>query len=153
MSPQFGHLSLPATARHLQRIVFQEAEAQRRIISIAREWALRNGCEESELGKTMSWLAGWLVDLDDNNINSFDFNIFEVNLSDSSEQVSHPSHYLAEGRKECIVEMEEKFGIEKVKAFCELNAYKYRYRAEMKNGEEDIKKAEWYENRCRSYDK
>lgn len=37
------------------------------------------------------------------------------------------------------------FGLEKVKAFCELNAYKYRYRHSMKNGAEDIAKAEWYE--------
>lgn len=62
------------------------------------------------------------------------------------ENVNHPNHYNAPGRKECIVEMLEKFGVEKVKAFCELNAYKYRYRHEMKNGEEDLKKAKWYEN-------
>ena len=68
-----------------------------------------------------------------------------------SDMINHPSHYNAPGRKECIVEMEEKFGIEKVKAFCELNAYKYRYRAEMKNGAEDIKKAEWYESKLQEY--
>ena len=27
-----------------------------------------------------------------------------------SEQVNHPSHYSKAGRKECIVEMEEKYG-------------------------------------------
>ena len=59
--------------------------------------------------------------------------------------VDHPNHYNIPGRKECIDEMLEKFGAEKVKAFCELNAYKYRYRHEMKNGEEDLEKAEWYE--------
>lgn len=61
--------------------------------------------------------------------------------------VNHPSHYNAEGRKECIVEMEELFGKEAVITFCKLNAYKYKYRASLKgNAVEDIKKARWYED-------
>lgn len=60
------------------------------------------------------------------------------------EKISHPVHYNIPGRKECIVEMEEKFGIEKVKAFCELNAYKYEYRHTLKGGQSDLKKAQWY---------
>lgn len=60
------------------------------------------------------------------------------------ETVNHPSHYNAPGRKECIVEMLELFGTEKVITFCELNAYKYHYRHEMKNGQEDLDKAQWY---------
>ena len=31
-----------------------------------------------------------------------------------------------------------------VKAFCRCNIWKYTYRADSKNGEEDRKKAEWY---------
>lgn len=58
--------------------------------------------------------------------------------------VNHPKHYNIPGRKECIEEMIDKFGAEKVKSFCELNAYKYEYRHELKNGDEDLKKAEWY---------
>lgn len=61
------------------------------------------------------------------------------------EAVNHPAHYNAPGRKECIVEMLELYGSEKVQAFCELNAYKYRYRHEMKNGQEDLDKAAWYD--------
>lgn len=61
--------------------------------------------------------------------------------------VNHPSHYNVEGKKECIVEMEELYGKAAVITFCKLNAYKYRYRAGFKNdAEEDIKKAEWYEH-------
>lgn len=63
-----------------------------------------------------------------------------------SEQVNHPNHYKIPGRDECIVEMQNKFGTEKVLAFCELNAYKYRYRYELKNGQEDLKKADWYDH-------
>lgn len=60
------------------------------------------------------------------------------------ENVNHPAHYQKEGRKECIEEMLDKFGVEAVKHFCLLNAYKYEYRHEMKGGTEDIAKAEWY---------
>ena len=62
------------------------------------------------------------------------------------ENVNHPKHYNIPGRKECIVEMIEKFGTEAVEIFCILNAYKYRYRFEQKNGQEDLQKAEWYDN-------
>ena len=60
--------------------------------------------------------------------------------------VIHPGHYNIPGRKECIEEMVEKFGHEKTEAFCELNSYKYRYRHELKNGQEDLDKAVNYEN-------
>lgn len=59
-----------------------------------------------------------------------------------SENGNHPAHY--QGRFECIDEMVALFGVEAVVNFCKLNAYKYRFRAAMKGGEEDIKKAEWY---------
>lgn len=61
------------------------------------------------------------------------------------EKVNHPKHYNRPGRKECIEEMLDIYGPEKVSAFCELNAYKYRYRAGLKgNKDEDLKKADWY---------
>ena len=63
------------------------------------------------------------------------------------EEVDHPQHYNIEGRKECIEEMLELFGVEDVKAFCKLNVYKYQYRHELKNGKEDLKKAEWYKQK------
>lgn len=59
--------------------------------------------------------------------------------------VNHPSHYNIPGRKECIEEMIDRFSSETVISFCRLNVYKYRYRAELKNGIEDLKKADWYE--------
>ena len=57
--------------------------------------------------------------------------------------VNHPAHY--SGIKECIVLMRVMFGDEAVKAFCRCNSFKYRFRAARKNGDEDIAKAEWYE--------
>ena len=60
------------------------------------------------------------------------------------EMVNHPTHYNREGSIECIDEMELIFGKEAVKHFCLCNAWKYRYRSSAKNGEEDIKKSDWY---------
>lgn len=64
---------------------------------------------------------------------------------DKRDNVNHPSHY--QGKHECIDIMLAMFGKEAVKGFCMCNAYKYRFRAYKKNGVEDIKKAEWYENK------
>ena len=64
-----------------------------------------------------------------------------------SEQVNHPSHYQKAGRKECIVEMEEKYGGEATAIFSLLSAYKYGYRAGDKADnpmEQDINKAKFY---------
>lgn len=57
--------------------------------------------------------------------------------------VTHPSHY-TQGTIECIDAMVSAFGTETVKSFCLCNAFKYIWRAEYKNGDEDIQKAQWY---------
>lgn len=57
--------------------------------------------------------------------------------------VNHPSHYKGE-KYECIDVMEEIYGKDAVKTFCQLNAFKYLWRANRKNGKEDIAKAQWY---------
>lgn len=61
------------------------------------------------------------------------------------EKVDHPEYY--QGKNECIDVMIAMFGVEAVKSFCRCNAYKCRFRADRKNGEEDIRKAEWYESK------
>ena len=66
--------------------------------------------------------------------------------------VNHPSHYINSGY-ECIEVMEAIYGPEKVKIFCELNAFKYLWRAENKAGEsekKDIKKANWYTDKAKT---
>jgi hypothetical protein len=62
----------------------------------------------------------------------------------------NPSHY-KKGGIETIDQMLILYGSMKVKAFCELNAFKYRMRAGHKsqNIEEDIKKAMWYEDKMK----
>jgi hypothetical protein len=61
------------------------------------------------------------------------------------DMVNHPAHY--QGKNECIDVMEVMFGRGAVIDFCRCNAFKYRFRADKKNGKEDIKKAEWYETK------
>lgn len=64
-----------------------------------------------------------------------------------SEAVNHPQHYQKEGRKECIKEMEEKFGVYETCIFALISAYKYLYRAGEKEGntkQQDVEKAKWY---------
>ena len=63
-----------------------------------------------------------------------------------SEKVDHPDHYKS-GNFECIDVMIDIFGKDAVKNFCQLNAFKYLWRAEKKNGAEDIAKATWYLNK------
>lgn len=63
------------------------------------------------------------------------------------EHVNHPSHYNVKGRKECIIEMLEKYGFVATANFALLSAYKYLYRAGEKDDnptERDWNKAHWY---------
>lgn len=54
--------------------------------------------------------------------------------------VVHPNHYNS-GKYECIEVMKEVFGDEAVKLFCVMNTFKYLWRYNKKNGEEDVAKA------------
>lgn len=61
--------------------------------------------------------------------------------------VERPKHY-TKTSIECIDAMIETQGVEAVKAFCVCNAFKYLWRHNSKNGDEDIKKANWYLNKA-----
>lgn len=65
----------------------------------------------------------------------------------SKDNVNHPSHYTQAGI-ECIdaitAAVSGKSGIE---AVCVANVIKYLWRYELKNGVEDVRKAQWYLNR------
>ena len=73
--------------------------------------------------------------------------LFNFSENDSNTNaVNHPQHYNT-ASIECIKLMLELYGLEAVKSFCKCNALKYLYRADNKNGLEDIKKAAWYLNK------
>ena len=71
---------------------------------------------------------------------------YKLVFGDEKEEINHPDRY-AGGKFECIDVMLDVFGADAVKHFCILNAFKYIWRAEKKNGVEDIKKAIWYLNK------
>ena len=86
-----------------------------------------------------------------NNDNHVGKSVQQVVCGQSTSEVNHPSHY-NHGGMETIDKMIKLYGIEKVKAFCELNAFKYRDRAGYKGSSDstiarDIHKALWYENK------
>jgi hypothetical protein len=63
----------------------------------------------------------------------------------NSDMVNHPSHYNLPDRKECIDEMIDIYGLKDVAKWCEITAYKYKYRAGHKDSfTQDIQKASWY---------
>lgn len=66
-----------------------------------------------------------------------------MNEIDIEDIINHPNHY-TNGGMECIDEMILIFGKRVVADFCLCNAWKYRYRALHKNGQEDIDKSHWY---------
>lgn len=66
------------------------------------------------------------------------------NEKNPPDMVNHPPHYNRENAKQCIDEMVLLFGPVETASFCKLNAWKYRYRAMGKNGEQDLAKSDWY---------
>ena len=68
-----------------------------------------------------------------------------MKLTGFESMVNHPSHYNLPDRKECIDEMIDIYGLKDVAKWCEITAYKYKYRAGHKDGlEQDVQKATWY---------
>ena len=64
-----------------------------------------------------------------------------------NEMVNHPQHY-KNNTYECIDVMLDIFDKDKTLAFCELNAFKYLWRANNKGTDiQDKKKAIWYLNK------
>lgn len=74
----------------------------------------------------------------------------QVEQAEQAEQdnVNHPKHYEGSTSLECIEVMQIAFGSMAVCDFCICNAFKYLWRYKNKNGEEDLKKAEWYLNKA-----
>lgn len=71
----------------------------------------------------------------------------------NSEMVNHPSHYNLPNRKECIDEMIDIYGLKNVAKWCEITAYKYKYRAghasSFTNFVQGMHEATWYMGKAR----
>ena len=71
----------------------------------------------------------------------------EEKITADFDVVERPQHYTSTSI-ECIDAMRETQGVEATKQFCICNAFKYLWRHNAKNGDEDIKKASWYLNKA-----
>ena len=98
-----------------------------------------DGCiTDNDKNINHKWHDDWILE----------FFIKIIDTSESQkEMVNHPSHY-KNNTYECIDVILDVFGKEKVLAFCELNAFKYLWRANNKGTDiQDKKKAIWYLNK------
>lgn len=67
--------------------------------------------------------------------------------SENEKMVNHPKHYNLSGRKECIWEMVDLFGMQITIIWAILTIYKYRYRLGNKDDPtQELGKINWYEN-------
>lgn len=118
--------------------------------------AIHSYCEERESCQAhehygvcpLIGLPGTCYDTDNPEIinRNYDF-IFgdkPTETTKTTDIINHPSHYCREDAMESIEEMVLVFGKEAVKHFCLCNVWKYRYRSSAKNGEEDLRKSDWY---------
>jgi hypothetical protein len=62
------------------------------------------------------------------------------------DKVNNPSHY-TQGGIETIDYLKAKLSKEEFIGFCKGNVFKYLSREALKNGKEDMKKAQWYLNK------
>ncbi len=62
--------------------------------------------------------------------------------------VNSPSHY-NNGKIECIEAIEAMLSHEEFVGYLRGNSLKYRWRFPYKNGIQDLKKADWYENKLK----
>lgn len=57
----------------------------------------------------------------------------------------NPNHYGVGKEHECIDVMFQQFGVDDVRSFCALNAFKYLFRLKQKGDPvENARKAQWY---------
>ena len=66
--------------------------------------------------------------------------------SESHDPINSPSHY-ASGGIECIDAMQAMLSRDEFIGYLRGNIFKYQWRYKLKNGVEDLKKAQWYANR------
>ena len=62
------------------------------------------------------------------------------------DNVNNPQHYSSQSI-ECIVAMEAMLSPEEFIGYLRGNIFKYQWRYKQKNGVEDLKKAQWYQNK------
>ncbi|ADO14415.1 AB1gp44 [Acinetobacter phage AB1] len=67
-------------------------------------------------------------------------------MKDADDKVNQPSHY-ANFSIECIDAMQAMLSRDEFIGYLRGNIFKYLWRYKLKNGVEDLKKAQWYQNK------
>lgn len=98
------------------------------------DYSTYSGCDNSFIGLSNEELV---------RLHNVMFTKPEEEQQEANDLINHPNHYTNKGM-ECIDEMKLVFGTEAVMHFCLCNVWKYRYRADTKEAEESMKKADWY---------
>ena len=75
---------------------------------------------------------------------TIDFNDFIEKEIKDMDMINHPNHYAAGCSVECFDIMRMIWTEKELADYCYINAFKYIWRHENKNGLEDLRKAEWY---------
>lgn len=124
---------------------------------INEKWLRESGSELSALLDEPIWHYYSACDPDDEyQVGQAEETNELINLTDKLKEMVenkniNPAHYGAGSKHECIDVMTQQFGVEKVMAFCQLNAFKYLFRMDGKGRPaEDAAKARWY---LRKYEK
>lgn len=65
-------------------------------------------------------------------------------MGQSPDLINNPPHYQTAAGLECIDAIRAALGDEAFVAYCRGNVLKYAWRAPMKGGAEDLRKAAWY---------
>jgi len=60
-----------------------------------------------------------------------------------SDMVNHPAHY-TNGEIECIDAIQSALTVDEFRGYCKGNVIKYVFREQLKGGDEDLQKAQWY---------
>lgn len=97
--------------------------------------------ESVETHDTVTLCDGYLYHVSDLEIVEDDA-VQQVEL----DNVNSPKHYASQSI-ECIVAMEAMLSPEEFIGYLRGNIFKYQWRYKQKNGMEDLKKAQWYQNK------
>ena len=63
------------------------------------------------------------------------------------DNINHPAHYYTRGGIECIEAIKASMTASEFRGYLKGNVMKYLWRYQLKNGVEDLRKAQWYLNR------
>ena len=91
----------------------------------------------------------YVVEFTDNEQGNYIWSWGEDNLElfkETQDNVNNPNHYTTTSI-ECIVAMEAMLSPEEFIGYLRGNIFKYQWRYKQKNGVEDLKKAQWYQNK------